>query len=293
MPTKVEKDLYTGQATTGHEWDGIRELNTPLPRWWLWVLYATIAWSVVYFILYPAIPGLSGYTKGVLGYSSRVEIGQKIAAAKAAQGKYLDGIRTSSLADIRKDDRLLRFALAGGKAAFADNCAPCHAVGGTGNPGGYPSLADDDWLWGGGLEEIHETIFYGVRNEDDDARTSEMPAFGGEEEDATLTPEQIADVAEFVLSLGKRSTDAAAAARGAPLYKEHCATCHGAAGKGDREQGAPRLADAIWLRDGSKDGIVAQIAKPTMGAMPAWRTRLDAETIKMLAVYVHALGGGE
>ena len=292
MPSKSEKDLYTGQATTGHEWDGIEELNTPLPRWWLWLLYATIAWAVVYFILYPAIPGWSGYTKGVLGYSSRVEIEEKIAAARAAQGKFRDGIRDSSLSEIRTDDRLLRFALAGGKAAFADNCAPCHGVGGTGNPGGYPSLADDDWLWGGKLDEIHQTIRYGVRNEEDDTRVSEMPAFGGVE-DAPLTPEQIADVAEFVLSLGKRATDSAAASRGAPLYKEHCATCHGAAGQGDREQGAPRLSDAIWLRDGSKAGIVAQIAKPNMGAMPAWHTRLDAETIKMLAVYVHALGGGE
>ena len=217
---------------------------------------------------------------------------QKIAAARAAQGKFRQGIRDSSLADIRTNDQLLRFALAGGKAAFADNCAPCHGVGGTGNPGGYPSLADDDWLWGGKLEEIHETIRYGVRNEEDDTRISEMPVFGGEE-DATLSPEQIADVAEFVLSLSKRSTDSAASARGAPLYKEHCATCHGATGQGDREQGAPRLSDAIWLRDGSKAGIVTQIAKPNMGAMPAWHARLDAETIKMLAVYVHALGGGE
>ena len=212
MPSKSEKDLYTGQATTGHEWDGIEELNTPLPRWWLWLLYATIAWAIVYFILYPAIPGWSGYTKGVLGYSSRVEIEEKIAAARAAQGKFRDGIRDSSLSEIRTDDRLLRFALAGGKAAFADNCAPCHGVGGTGNPGGYPSLADDDWLWGGKLDEIHQTIRYGVRTEEDDARVSEMPAFGGEE-DAPLTPDQIADVAEFVLSLGKRATDGAAAAQ--------------------------------------------------------------------------------
>ncbi len=292
MPTKTEKDLYSGQATTGHEWDGIEELDTPLPRWWLWVFYATIAWSVVYFVLYPAIPGLTGYTKGVLGYSSRVEVGQKIAAARAAQGTFLEGIRTASLADIRRDDRLLRFALAGGKAAFADNCAPCHGVGGTGNPGGYPSLADDDWLWGGSLEDIHRSILYGVRNEHDDSRTSEMPAFGGDE-DATLTPAQIADVAAFVLTLARRPADAEAAARGAPLYRENCADCHGAAGEGSREQGAPRLNDAIWLRAGSKDAIAAQIAKPTMGVMPAWHRRLDAGTLKMLAVYVHALGGGE
>jgi len=291
MPNKIEKDAYTNQPTTGHEWDGIRELDTPLPRWWLWVLYACIAWSIVYFILYPAIPGINGYTKGVLGYSARVEVGQKIAAAKAAQGKFLVGIRKSTPEQIRKNDQLLRFALAGGKAAFADNCAPCHAVGGVGNKGGYPSLADDVWIWGGSIDAIEKTILYGVRSSHDDTRISEMPEFGGE--DATLKPKEIADVAEFVLSLSKKSKDAAAVARGAPLYKEHCASCHGATGKGDPKQGAPRLSDQIWLYGGSKSAIIAQITKARMGAMPAWNTRLDRETIKMLAVYVHALGGGQ
>jgi len=292
MPSKTEKDTYSGQPTTGHEWDGIKELDTPLPRWWVWVLYATIAWSIVYFILYPAIPGLTGYTKGVLGYSSRVEVGERIAAAKAAQGKFLDGIRKSSLSEIRNNDQLLRFALAGGKAAFADNCAPCHGVGGVGNRGGYPSLADDVWIWGGSLKDIERSILYGIRNEHENSRSSQMPAFGGGE-DAVLKPNQIADVASFVLSLTNRSKDAEAVKRGAPLYKEHCASCHGPAGKGDPKQGAPRLNDAIWLYGGSRDAIIAQITKPTMGAMPAWNTRLDAETIKMLAVYVHALGGGQ
>ncbi|MCY4310649.1 MAG: cytochrome C oxidase Cbb3, partial [Rhodospirillaceae bacterium] len=101
MPSNTEKDAYSGQATTGHEWDGIKELDTPLPRWWLWVLYATIAWSFVYFVLYPAIPGLTSYSKGVRGYSSRVEVGNKIAAARAEQGRFRDGIRQSPLADIR------------------------------------------------------------------------------------------------------------------------------------------------------------------------------------------------
>ncbi|MCY4237244.1 MAG: cytochrome-c oxidase, cbb3-type subunit III [Rhodospirillaceae bacterium] len=292
MPSNTEKDAYSGQATTGHEWDGIKELDTPLPRWWLWVLYATIAWSFVYFVLYPAIPGLTSYSKGVLGYSSRVEVGNKIAAARAEQGRFRDGIRQSPLAEIRTDDQLLRFALAGGKAAFADNCAPCHGVGGVGNPGGYPSLADDAWIWGGSLEDIERTILYGVRNDHEDSRSSQMPIFG-RGEDAVLTPDQIADVAEFVLSMSKRSKNAEAMKRGAPLYKENCASCHGPTGKGDSEQGAPRLNDAIWIHGGSREAIIAQITRPKNGTMPAWSGRLDTETIKMLTVYVHALGGGQ
>lgn len=292
MPNKIEKDEYTNQPTTGHEWDGIKELDTPLPRWWLWVLYACIAWSIVYFILYPAIPGLNGYTKGVLGYSSRVEFEKKLSAAKEAQIDFLNGIRRAKPEQILKDDRLLRFALAGGKAAFADNCAPCHGVGGVGNKGGYPSLADDAWIWGGSLREIQNTIHFGIRNDHESSRSSTMPSFGGGE-DAVLTPAQIGDVADFVLSLTKRAKDDAAVKRGAEVYKEYCASCHGTKGQGDPKQGAPRLSDGIWLYGGSRVEIIAQITKPRLGVMPAWTTRLDAETIKMLAVYVHSLGGGQ
>ncbi len=145
MPTKSEKDIFAGKPTTGHEWDGIRELDTPLPKWWVYVLYASIAWALVYFVLYPSIPGISGYTKGVLNYNSRIEVGQRIEEARRAQSNYLDRVRVASPEEIRSDTDLMNFVLAGGKSAFADNCVPCHGPGGAARVG-FPSLADDVWI---------------------------------------------------------------------------------------------------------------------------------------------------
>lgn len=291
MPTKVEKDALTGTEIRDHEWDGIQELDTPLPKWWLYVFWATVIWAAVYFVLYPAIPGITGYTKGVLGWSSRTEIEETLAEARKGQAKFLDKIRTSSLEEIRKDQNLLNFAIAGGKAAFAQNCLPCHGPGGVGRTGGYPSLADDAWLWGGKLADIHKTLQVGIRAGIENTRINTMPAFGGA--DGPLKPAQINDVAEYVLSLTKRSTDPAAVERGAKIFAEQCVACHGKNGVGNQELGAPALNDQIWLYGGSKSAIVAQITKPTMGVMPNWGGRLDPETLKMLALYVHSLGGGK
>ncbi|MGF1610495.1 MAG: cytochrome-c oxidase, cbb3-type subunit III [Kiloniellales bacterium] len=290
MPTKVEKDSVTGTQTTGHEWDGIKELNTPLPRWWLYVFYATILWSLGYWVLYPAIPTWSGYTKGIIGGTEREALQDKLQEARAGQAIYLDRIQIASLEEIAGDAALLNFAIAGGRAAFADNCAPCHGLGGAGQAGGYPSLADDDWLWGGSLEEIQTTVLYGIRSNHEDTRLSEMPAFGA---DGLLSAEEISEVAEYVLSLSGGGSDAAAAERGAPLYADNCAACHGEQGEGMAELGAPRLDNQIWLYGGSKEEIVAQISRPKHGVMPAWGERLDDVTIKMLATYVHSLGGGQ
>ncbi len=288
MPTKVEKDEITGKATTGHEWDGIQELDTPLPKWWVYVFYFTIVISVVIFILYPAIPGISGHTTGVLGNTARNSLTADLAMARKAQAKFLDRIRTASLDEINKDNELRQFATAGGKAAFADNCVPCHGQGGAGQRG-YPSLADDVWLWGGTLAEIHKTLEVGIRFAQD-SRASQMPRFGV---DNVLNTKQIDDVAEYVLSLTKRSKDTAAVERGAKIYAEQCAACHGKTGAGDPKQGAPALNDQVWLYGGSKAEIVAQIANPHMGVMPTWYGRLDPTTIKMLTIYVHGLGGGK
>lgn len=282
MPTKVEKDAITGTETTGHEWDGIKELNTPLPRWWLYVLYATIAWSLVYYVLYPTIPG----SKGLLGYSQRVELSENLARAKARQAGNLKRVAATPMAEIRGDPELLNFVLTGGRAAFADNCAPCHAPGGAGRPE-YPVLADDDWLWGGGLEQIQHTILYGVRNGHEEARFGEMPAFGA---DGLLEADQIEAVADHVLAL---SEGGAADGVGAEIYAENCAACHGASGEGGRAFGAPRLSDQIWLYGGKRSDVLAQIRRPRHGVMPSWTGRLDETTIKMLTIYVHALGGGE
>jgi len=284
MPTKVEKDSVTGTATTGHEWDGIKELNTPLPTWWLYVFYATIAFSLVYWVLYPTIPGIGG----LLGANNRVALESKLAAAQARQAAYLDRIAASETADIAGDPELLGFALAGGRSAFADNCAPCHGLGGAGQ-GGYPTLADDAWLWGGTLDDIETTILYGIRSGNDEARFSEMPAFGADE---LLSEDEIAAVADYVLSLSGGAGDADVAA-GAEIFADNCAACHGEAGEGDPTQGAPALNDQIWLYGGERADIMAQVRKPQHGVMPAWAGRLDPATIKMLSVYVHALGGGQ
>jgi cytochrome c oxidase cbb3-type subunit 3 len=289
MPTKIEKDAPTGRETTGHEWDGIKELNTPLPKWWLYVMYATVAWSVVWWFLYPSWPGITGYFGGLIGANQRLELDARMAEAGAAQAQYLERIAAAPLEEIAGDPDLTSFALAGGGATFADNCAPCHGLGGAGQ-GLYPSLADDDWIWGGTLDEIHTTLLYGIRSDHDDARFNLMPAFGA---DGILDRQQINDVAEHVLALTGRAEDAQAAARGEGIFAEQCASCHGDTGEGIAELGAPRLDDAIWLYGGNKSDVVAQIRSPRHGVMPAWIGRLDPDTLKILAVYVHALGGGQ
>lgn len=281
-------DEVTGIATTGHEWDGIKELNRPLPRWWVWTFYATIVWAVGYWVVYPAFPTLSGYTKGLFGYSQRTVVTHEINAARAAQAKYRDKLAATALDHVRDDPDLLRFAMAAGAAAFQANCAPCHGRGAQGFSG-YPNLNDDDWLWGGTLEAIHKTINAGIRSDQKDTRTSQMPRYGLEK---LLEDAQIGDAAEYVLSLGGRSTDAAAAGRGQTLFAEQCSACHGADGRGNQELGAPNLADAIWLYGSSKAAILESVRTGRGGVMPAWTGRLDPVTIKSLAVYVHSLGGG-
>lgn len=289
MPTKIEKDAVTGKETTGHEWDGIKELNTPLPKWWLYILYATIAWAAVWAILYPSFPGLSGHWRGTTGWTQRTAIVEQMQTVEAERAPMLERIRAAALDELRREPDLLQYAMAGGRVAFADNCAACHGAGGEGRPGGFPSLADDSWIWGGTLDDIHTTILHGIRNtQDPDARMSLMPAYG-----QILSRQEIDDVAEHVLSLTGRSTDAASAARGATIYAEQCVACHGERGEGVRAQGGPALNDAIWLYGGSKREIAAQIANPRMGVMPPWQGRLDEATIRMLTVYVHTLGGGE
>ena len=290
MPTKVEKDALTGTETTGHEWDGIKELNNPLPKWWLYTFYVCIAWSLVYWVLYPSVPGLTGYAKGVIGGGNREALVERMAIARARQGDIRDRIERTSLEGIVADPALSRFAFAGGRAAFADNCAPCHGLGGAGRGGGYPTLADDDWLWGGSLEEIHFTLLHGIRAGNDDTRDSLMPAFGA---DGILSGEEIRDVAAHVFSLSAEAADREASARGGALYAEHCAACHGDGGAGEPALGAPSLRDRIWLYGGTEAEIAAQIAKPKHGVMPAWADRLDAATIKMLTTYVHTIGGGQ
>ena len=289
MPTKGEKDVLTGRETTGHEWDGLRELNTPLPRWWLNVFYASILFAIVYCVLFPSVPWITGHTKGLLGNTQRGQLALDLEDAAKRQSAILARIGTSDLAAIRKDPDLFAFAVAGGKAAFADNCVPCHRAGGAGAPG-YPMLASDRWLWGGTLDAIHQTISHGVRNEDPDSRQSNMPRFGL---DGMLTPAQIGDVADYVRSLSGNPGPADAIARGAAIFKENCAVCHGENGKGNHDVGAPDLTAKISLYGSDRATVVDVITRARAGSMPSWSRRLDPATIKMLTIYVHSLGGGQ
>lgn len=286
-----KKPEFEGVETTGHEWDGIQELNKPLPKWWLYVFYATILWSIGYWLLMPAWPLFASYTKGLLGYSQRERVAEQLEAAKAAKAVYREKIAASDLRTINQDPEQLRFALSGGEAAFGDNCAPCHGRGAQGGFG-YPNLRDDSWLWGGTLEDIQLTIQHGVRADDPKTRSpgAQMPAFG---KMGVLTEAQIEDVTEYVLSLSGRGDDAEAAKRGADIFASTCAPCHGADGKGNKSIGAPDLTDELWLYAGDKSGISASIRNGRAGVMPAWAHRLDPETIKELAIYVHSLGGGQ
>jgi cytochrome c oxidase cbb3-type subunit III len=288
VPTKIEKDVVTGTNTTGHEWDGLKELNTPLPKWWLYVLYATIAWSAVWFVLYPSVPGVTGYFHGVLGYSQRSAVNTEVRAIEAQRADTMDKIKALSFVEIRKDPQLMAAAETAGRIAFANNCQPCHGAGGGGQPG-YPALAAGGWIWGGSLDAIEQTIAYGIRSGDDKARDSQMLRFGA---DGILKPDEIQNVADYVMTLYGKPTDRDVSA-GRKLFADNCAVCHGEAGQGDREKGAPRLASRVHLYGDSRDVVVAQINAPRMSVMPAWHTRLDEATIKSLALYVHSLGGGE
>ena len=286
---KKRGDTATEVETTGHEWDGIRELNKPLPKWWLYVFYATIIWAVGYWLLMPAWPLVASYTKGFLGYSQRERVAEQIDQAKAAKAAFRQQIAMSDLAAINANPELLNFALAGGEAAFGDNCAPCHGRGAQG-AFGYPNLRDDSWLWGGRLDDIHQTILHGIRASDPETRTTQMPAFGRM---GVLNATQVNDVAEYVLSLSGRGDDAAAAGSGAKIFADNCAACHGKDGKGTPALGAPDLTDELWLYGGEKTTIAETIINSRNGVMPAWAGRLDPETIKELAIYVHSLGGGQ
>lgn len=286
-----EIDHVTGVETTGHEWDGIKELNKPLPRWWLYVFYATVVWAAGYWVLFPAWPTANGYTQGVLGYSQRATVTENVKAGREAQSKYRKAIAEKSLEDIRSDPELLRFAVAGGEAMFGENCAGCHGRGAQGFKG-YPNLNDDDWIWGGSLQNIHNTILYGIRSSHEDTRLSAMPRFGADE---ILEPQEIEDSAAYVLSISGTKTDGdpESIKRGEELYVENCAACHGDDAKGNYELGAPNLSDLIWLYGSDKADVVESIYTGRGGMMPPWTGRLDPVTIKSLAIYVHSLGGGE
>jgi cytochrome c oxidase cbb3-type subunit 3 len=287
VPTKIEKDDVTGHVTTGHEWDGLRELNRPVPRWWVYVFYATVAWSLVYFVLYPSVPGITGYYHGLIGYYQRDAVDADVATVAKQRAGAMDRLKTLSFADIRKDPELFAVAQAAGRITFAENCQPCHGAGGGGNAG-YPALAAGNWLWGGKLEDIYQTVTFGIRSGLDNARQSQMPRFGA---DGVLKPAEIQAVAGHVMAL--YGDPAADSAEGKRVFAANCVQCHGDAGQGVREFGGARLASKVHLHGDDLAAVLAQVNSPHMGVMPNWNTRLDEAKIKSVAIYVHSLGGGE
>lgn len=287
---KKEVDALSGVETTGHEWDGLRELNNPLPKWWLYVFYACIVWAIGYWFVYPSWPLISSYTPGLMGNNQRADALAAVEAGRAARAEIGTKLVDATLEDISSTPALLDFAMANGRAAFGDNCSACHGSGGTGAIG-YPNLQDDGWIWGGTLDDIHTTLKYGIRSGHDEARIGEMPAFGRDE---LLEKDQITQVANFVASKAGLETEAGVdLAAGEVVYQENCAACHGEDLKGLREVGAPNLVGANYLYGKSLAAIKAQINNPRAGVMPAWEGRLDPATVKSLAVYVHSFGGGE
>lgn len=283
-PTKKKQEV----ETTGHEWDGIQEYNNPLPRWWLWTLYACIAWGLWYVIAYPAWPMIEGATSGYKGWSTRANVAAELAEAEAANAEINAKLASVELASVAETPELQAYATSAGAAVFKTWCAQCHGSGAAGAKG-YPNLLDNDWLWGGSVEDIHTTIAHGIRNEvDDDARYSEMPAFG-----EILETPQIDQVVNYVMSLSGTPQDASLVAEGETVFMDNCAACHGENAMGDIFQGAPNLADAIWLYGGDFATIKETVTNSRFGVMPPWNTRLSEAEVRAVAVYVHQLGGGE
>lgn len=283
-------DEPTGIETVGHEWDGIEELNNPLPRWWVIVFWITVVFSAGYIVVYPAIPLANTATQGIWGWTSRGQLATEMQDAEAGRAEVKTKLASMSLSQVAADKDLLGKAVAGGRAAFLQNCVQCHGSGAAGSVG-YPNLNDDDWLWGGNVEEIHQTLLYGIRQPGlAETRTSAMPSFG---KDGILTPAQVNEVSSYVLTLSGSAKPDAASQAGAATFAANCVACHGPDGKGMRQFGAPNLTDKIWLYGGSKAQVAGSIHQAHAGVMPAWNGRLDPVTIKMLALYVHSLGGGE
>lgn len=281
-------DAPTGTQTVGHEWDGIEELDTPMPRWWVICFWITIIWALGYIVLYPAIPMVHSATQGIWNWSSREQLDQEMKAETLRRAPITSALAVIPVEQLPGKERLYQAAVEGGRAAFKVHCVQCHGSGAAGSTG-YPNLNDDDWLWGGDMPAIHYTLTHGIRQPDHQAtRFSQMPAFEG-----ILNDAEIASITTYVQSLSGKAKPNTKSAAGAPLFANNCASCHGDDGKGLRQFGAPNLTDDIWLYGGDTASITATINNARYGVMPRWNNRLDPVTIKMLAAYVHSLGGGE
>ena len=283
-----ERDLPSGYMTTGHEWNGIKELNSPVPRLVFFFLWATFAFAVLYWILMPAWPLGLTFTKGLLGMSQRKTLAATIEAAAPETAGWTRRIETLDYPAIQADAALMQSVRRTGHTVFADNCAACHGAQGKGQLG-FPNLAAGAWLWGGDPATIAQTLRVGINSAHAASRSSQMQAFGTQ---AVLKKPEIASVAEYVLSLSQPGRDAAQVAAGKTIFAANCVLCHGEAGKGNLELGAPNLTDEIWLYGGDKASIVKTITLGRQGHMPSWEARLSEVQRKILALYVVDLGAG-
>jgi cytochrome c oxidase cbb3-type subunit III len=286
-----EFDELSKQYTTGHSWDGIAELDNPVPNWWIATFLACILVAILYLWLYPSAPMMHSFYPGLLGYSQEKAVAQAQADAAAAQTTWRNKIAAMPLAAIEADDSTRRFAESAGRAIFLQNCAPCHGQNAQGQAGLFPNLADNDWIWGGKLDDIYTTLQHGIRNDDPDSRSTQMPSFGA---DNILNATQIGQVADYVLTLRDPSqADSRKSLPGAQIFSDNCVSCHGDHGQGSHDFGAMALNGQVWLYGGAKEDIMRQVYRPRLGVMPSFGKRLDDVERKLVTVYVHTLGGGE
>jgi len=285
-----ERDPVSGRRTTGHEWNGIKELDTPIPRGVLIFLILTHVFAVLWWMLMPTWPLGTTYTKGLLQLDQRRTVEAQLVDAVARRAAWTDRIEAASFEEIQADRQLMAIVESTGHRLFGDNCAACHGIGGTGGAG-FPNLTAGSWLWGGDVETIAETIRVGINSEHPDTHFSEMPAFG---RDGILERDEVANVAAYVHSLaapeaaGAGNADAVAA--GEEIFLANCAACHGEDARGSEDMGAPDLTDASWIYGGDLRTITATVHGGRQGHMPTWEGRLSDTEIRILALYVHALG---
>lgn len=280
-----ERDPLTGHQTTGHEWNGIIELNTPVPRPVWFFIAVTAIWSVLMWILLPAWPLVSFYTKGILGVDQRDEVTEAVVEANAARQDWAARLDAMPPDQILSDPELGGIVRSSGPQLFGDNCAACHGTDGNGGPG-FPSLIDDAWLWGGDFDTVLETIRVGINSDHPDTRFAQMMAFG---RDGILTRDDVHAVTAYVRSLSGAPAPAAQLEQGSTVFADNCASCHGEDGTGDHAQGAPNLTDDFWIYGGSSEAVFKTVHDGRQGWMPAWQGRLSQTEQRMLAVYLQVL----
>lgn len=278
----VERDPVSGTDTTGHEWDGITELETPVPWAARWALWLSIAFSVLYWILFPGWPLINDFTRGILGYNSREVVFESIREGAIHRSEMIGTFENDDLAGLIANTALRERYSPAIEILYRDNCAACHGRELTGQTG-FPDLTDGQWLWSGNPDEIEHTILYGINDLHPESRASQMLAFG---RDGILSDSEVQDVTEYVLSLSGSAEDSDAVARGASLFADNCASCHGDAGEGGLGIGAPSLSGSAWIYGGTREAIATTIDHGRIGVMPAWEARLTREEIRMLTAYV-------